>query len=791
MSADLRQGFILGPWTVEPLRGAVIGPHGEARHLEPKVMDVLVCLAGHGNELVTRAELLDSVWRAADVTDEPLTRAIGELRRALDDDRSRQTYIETVPKRGYRLVGEIHPLARKEAHAVSSQADSRERFSRRNLVFGIGVLVAIAAVSFFLILREPTFVSGDAADDSLQASTDSNSVSPRSVAVLPFRNRSAAEEDAYFVDGVHDDIVTQLAKIASIDKVISRTTMEKYRDTGKSIPEIGRELGVATVLEGGVQRSGEQVRINVQLIDAAGDQHLWAETYDRRMSAENIFAIQSEIAEAVAAALHLTLTASDQQRMRSIPTQNLDALENYFRGRERMAKRTTMAIDEAIAYLNTAIEMDPAFALAYVALARAIELKYFYAGSSYEDDLPRARKLVTRALELDGESGEAYAQLASLDTGIDNVAAEAAFRRAIELNPGNAVAYMGYCDLLGPWLGRNEEALPHCQRAVELDPLSPIRHTILGQTYAGLGRFDDAEAAFFKAVEIDPEFSYAYTNLGYLERYSKGKLHEAARWFREAIALDPGATGAMVSLGNTYLDLGDVKRAEFWIKQAVRIAPSSPDANLGMSFLHAIEGDYAAAADYARTAVANQLPEFAGYAMTPIRDYEMREGRLDRAREYYASAYPEMLASDDLQITPAERWPAVDFAFILTETGERDQAMRIMELVLGQLESAPRLSVHWGYAIADVHIFAILGNRDRALDSLQRAVDEGWRTFWWYELMLDLSLEAIRDDPRFESVVARIEADMAAQLAELREWEANGELAPIPPQLRAGSAGPR
>ena len=190
-----------------------------------------------------------------------------------------------------------------------------------------------------------------------------------SVAVLPFENRSREADDAFFVDGIHDDILTQLTKVGAL-KVIARTSVEQFRDTKLTTREIGEKLGVTKVLEGGVQRAGDRVRINVQLIDAATDAHLWAENYDRELTAANIFAIQSEVAAAIAGALKAALTPGEQARIDAIPTQNLEAWQAYQLGKQRMAKRTSAALTEAEKYFRKAITLDAKFALAWAGLAR-------------------------------------------------------------------------------------------------------------------------------------------------------------------------------------------------------------------------------------------------------------------------------------------------------------------------------------------------------------------------------------------------------------------------------------
>ena len=212
------------------------------------------------------------------------------------------------------------------------------------------------------------------------------------------------EDDAFFVDGIHDDILTQLSRVSAL-KVISRTSVEQFRETKLPIKSIAEQLGVKSILEGGVQRGGDRVRINVQLIDASTDAHLWAETYDRELTAENIFAIQTELAAAIATALKAALTPAERARVDSIPTRNLDAWEAYQLGKQRMAKRTSAGLAEAEQFFRKAMSLDPDFALAYVGLADTLRLEVDYSGASPESKLPEAVEFVQKALDIGPESG--------------------------------------------------------------------------------------------------------------------------------------------------------------------------------------------------------------------------------------------------------------------------------------------------------------------------------------------------------------------------------------------------
>ena len=238
---------------------------------------------------------------------------------------------------------ELTPEGLKKEKDVD-RSESVTHLTGRKFDFAIIGLMAVAILYLvldnYVLDKAPSEIADEVAQESIAAPAESD----KSIAVLPFRNRSAVPEDAYFVDGIHDDILTQLAKLSSLDKVISRTSMEQYRETTKPMPQIGRELGVATILEGGVQRAGDRVRINVQLIDAGADEHLWAETYERQLTVENIFAIQSEIPTAIVEELRATLSVEEREYLAAVPTDNMAALESYFLGKERLEKRTTSAL---------------------------------------------------------------------------------------------------------------------------------------------------------------------------------------------------------------------------------------------------------------------------------------------------------------------------------------------------------------------------------------------------------------------------------------------------------------
>jgi TolB-like protein/Tfp pilus assembly protein PilF len=630
----------------------------------------------------------------------------------------------------------------------------------------IGVLTV--AVAYFLLDKFVWLGEEPPTDAAVTAQR-------KSIAVLPFANRSDNPEDVFFVDGFHDDVLTQISKISALT-VISRTSVMEYRDTTKNLKTIGDELGAATILEGGVQRAGDQIRINVQLIDTGTDEHLWADTYDRALTAGNIFAIQSEIATAIAGELRAILSPEEQAQLAKVPTENLAALEAYFHGKQGVVKRTSGTLAEAVDHFQQAIELDPDFALAYVGLAHSYILQNTVSGLPRDEMLPRVEAAIDRALELDDQSGEVYAILGDFQRKKgDFVAAEMAFKRALELKPNYARAHLRYAIFLY-WYSRPEEALTHFRRAQELDPLSAIINEYLGNVLRDLGRVDAAMAQYQKAIKLDPAFPGAYRNIGRIYSRVSGQLDEAVVWYRKAIAFDPGNPAILTELGWICLELGDEHRAANWINRSLELAPESSWANTGMALLSWYRGQEAEALDYARKG-------WDWFYLAFLRDHDLQAGRYAEARARYERGYPALLNEDAPTIDQTNYGAAIDLAYVLPKTGEPERANMLLSRALTFIQSIPRLGLR-GHLVADVRIYALQGQTPKALAALREAIDAGWRVWWWYFLEHDPLLDPIRDEPEFQAMVAEVRDDMAAQLARLREWEAKGELAPIPDSLK-------
>src|SRR5438067_1788398 len=345
-------------------------------------------------------------------------------------------------------------------------------------------------------------------------SARSTSIVPeKSIAVLPFENLSEDKANAYFADGIQEEILTRLAKIAVL-KVISRTSTQRYQSKPGNLSEIAKQLGVANILEGSVQKAADQVRVNVQLINALTDAHLWAETYDRKLT--DIFAAETEIAKTIAETLQANLSGKEKSAITARPTENSEAHDLYLRGRYFFGKRTVNDFKRAIDYFNQAIAKDPNYAPAYAGLADSYVLLPEYSGQRADESLPKARWAANKALELDSNLAEAHTSLGLLlfDFGGDLRGAKREFERAIELNPNYAAAhYFLGLNVLAP-LGQLDQAIVDLKRAVELDPFSMIMNTNFGLCYILARRYPEAIAQLRKAMELDPNFGQTHVFLG-------------------------------------------------------------------------------------------------------------------------------------------------------------------------------------------------------------------------------------------------------------------------------------
>jgi adenylate cyclase len=497
----VKSDFRVGCWLVAPSLNS-ISCKGTTVRLEPKVMEVLVCLAQHAGETLPKETLFQTVWPDTFVTDDVLTHSISDLRRAFEDDPREPHIIQTIPKRGYRLVAPV-------STAVVAAGASATRDS---------------------------------------------------IAVLPFVNMSADTENEYFTDGITEEIINALAQIRDLH-VVARSSAFSFK--GKHIDPrvVGEQLNVRTILEGSVRRADHRLRITVQLVNAADGYHLWSEKYDREM--KDIFDIQDEIARSIAERLKVTLETGAQEPLVKAGTNNLEAYQLYLKGRALLYRRGS-GIPRAVECFERAVKLDPEYALAWAGLADSYTTLGYNGFARPEASMPKGMEAARRAVALDPSLAEAHNALAMacLMGAWDKAEAEREFLRALELNPKYLQARGWYALFyLQVAAGRLMDGVSQARLAVESDPLSAYANCLLGFTCCVAQRFADGLPACERAVELDSE-SYLARWIHHTALYLSGRFEEAVAVGELALGMSGRHSWTMGTLATALADFSKPADAE-------------------------------------------------------------------------------------------------------------------------------------------------------------------------------------------------------------------------------------
>jgi len=487
----------LGDWLAEPARGTIVGRGSETR-LEPKVMAVLVHLASRPGQVVTKQELLDEVWAGTHVVEAVLTRAVSLLRKAIGDEPGAACRIETIPKKGYRLVG---PVERAGSPATGSR--------------------------------------------------------PRTVAVLPFQILSGDRDQEYLADGFTELTIASLSRVRSL-RVISRTSAARYRGGSRSLPEIARELGAGFVVEGSVIRDGPDVQVVAQLIDAATDTHLWAGEYRRAF--QDVLSIQGDVARAIAREIEAEVTPEEERRLSRRRRVDARAHDAYLRGLYGWSRRTPEGFNAALRCFQEAIEIDPAEALPYAGMGLVFLVQGVYGILPAREAFANSAEAARKAIELDEELAEAHAVAAGpmIFAEHDYPAAEREIRRAIALSPSLPVARLALADLLAI-TGRHAEAVTEMEIGRALGPHDVGLNMNLGDHLILARRWDEGIAQHRRTVEMEPGFRRGHLRLARACAQA-GRMAEAGAALEAAQAL-AGPVGPGVDEAYVLAMLGRVEEA--------------------------------------------------------------------------------------------------------------------------------------------------------------------------------------------------------------------------------------
>ena len=577
------------------LRSGELWVSGKRVRLQDQPFQVLRVLLERHGELVARDELKQTLWPSDTFVDfdDGLNTAVRKLRDVLGDSAEKPRFIETIPRRGYRFMGRlaevpaVPPLLAEEskhsleqAKAGLSTSDSavlatQKAFLPTHWTVLLAGVAALAVFSVALVLYRSSSAKG------------AKQPPIKSLAVLPLRNLSGDPTQEYLADGMTEALIGRLSEIHKL-RVISRTSVTRFKDTHLSVPEIARTLQVDAIVEGSVIRDGNRIRVHAQLIRATTDEHFWAEAYDREL--HDVLSLQSDVAKSIARRVEVTISGEEHARLSFARTVDPEAYEAYLKGRYYWNKRTGDSMSKAALYFEQAIDKDPTNGAAYSGLADCNSGLAWHGFMSPAEVLPKAFAAAQKAVEIDPQSAEAHASLALvLDHKWDWARAEVEFKRALELNPQYANAHHWYGDYLSIQ-GRHDEALVEAKRALELDPLNLMVGTWVGLRYYLARRYDDAIEQSRNTVDLDPTFAAAHLILG--ESYvQQGKHKEGLDELQKAARLSGDSSLYMAQVGVSLALPGERREALRVIRELQDISSKRYVSPYGVAQIYAALND--------------------------------------------------------------------------------------------------------------------------------------------------------------------------------------------------------
>jgi TolB-like protein/DNA-binding winged helix-turn-helix (wHTH) protein len=743
---ELESGFRLGDCSVHPQRGQVEGPRGE-QHVEPKAMAVLLVLADNAGEVVSREQLLDAVWPQTYSGDAALTRCVSLLRSSLSTVGEGDVYIETISKKGYRLLADVVALDGGEPVNDPSPAEPQGSGSLPLPWLAALVLILALAAWWWRSSSAPMSPADRAAGNPAAATTAP--VADHAIAVLPFANLSGDTANQYFSDGIAEEILNVLGQLPRL-RVTSRSSSFAFRDRGLSLPQLAEELGVESVLEGSVRQWDDQIRISVQLIDARNDVLLWSGTFEREL--DNLFVIQEEIALSVADTLKVALDIDGTEGLigaRGLTPIDPEAHAAYLRGRHLAPQRTQGSLEAALTAFEQALSIEPEYAEAMAQLA----ITYLLLNRRNYGDLPEAESLgqaklwSARAMDLAPGLAEVQAAVgfAAWRAG-EAATAEQHFQRALDINPSYAIVWHWLAMLQYRNLGKHEESLASSRRSRALDPVSIPSFTIYIQMLISRGRFDEVRAELEKLEPVSPVSyhrmrgeleaiggqwsSLALANLDAL--MIQPDLNSAQRTFeRELFRLDLDAEAGSVGPVRSMLVLDRLGRSQEAVNAAEQALAADPESVWSQQ-------------RFARALVYNQEPE---------RARPLLEGLWERSNHRIALVSSHFLTySDGLALHHAR-----------LVGGDAAGAEAILDAIDAELVRVRQAGINTTRRAASPDFMGgisrfLRGDREGGLALVHKAVEDGY-----YVRLEAPFLESLVTDPGFAPIRQLQRANVARE----------------------------
>jgi DNA-binding winged helix-turn-helix (wHTH) protein/TolB-like protein/Tfp pilus assembly protein PilF len=577
---------------------------GEIVPLTPKAVELLLFLVRNSPKILSKEELLDTVWENSFVEEANLSQTIFVLRKALGENTKEPRFILTVPNRGYQFIAPVRETSAKDAileESYLSDENSSEIKNSKLKVKNSNQKSKIKNQKWFWLAVPLVLLIGFGVYWFYPSSKPPKIGEIKTIAVLPFEDLSEGRTEKYLGVSLADALANKFGTLKQITVRPTRTVL-KYAESREDASKIGRELQVDAVLDGRIQRVGEQIRVSVQLVRTADNATIWTENFDDQFT--NFFAVQDSISQKVVRELALQIDEKERKKFNQRGTENAAAYQEYLLGRFFWNKRSADDLNRAVEHFNRAVEIDANFAQAYAGLAETYAIYPFYAVTEDKEALPKARVAALRALEIDGELSEAYTALAYVQSqyDFDWQGAEKSYLRAIDLNPNQPTARQWYGEFLA-FQNRAGESLAQMQKAVEIDPTSLSANTAPALTYNASGQFETTLEVTDKVLQMDANFLIAQH---YKARalFFLGRRDEAFELFRKIVAASNGSLYFKADLGCLYGIAGNKPEARKILNELDETALTKPVSPYYFAIVHIGLGEKEKAFEYLRKAVA-------------------------------------------------------------------------------------------------------------------------------------------------------------------------------------------
>ncbi len=764
----------VGPWRIDSATGRATSGDRELT-LRPRDVGVLLALARHAGEVVSVDELISAAWHGAVVSNDALYFSISQLRKALDDADCANSIIETMPKRGYRLSSDAQITS-----AISvANTDSADRVAtphaigaRWYLGWNSYSLVTLAIVSVAVVwLLHGRLISGPVP------------AAQNSIAVMPFIDLSPEADHTYLSDGISEELLSRLARVPGL-QVAARTSSFAFKDQVTDVVDIGRSLGVASIIEGSVRKDGNRVRIAVQLIDANTGFQIWSDTYDQQLG--SVLVLQNEISRRIIDALEPTLNSGNTgQPLMATLTANPAAIEPYLMGLEQQRINSFTSLQSAAKYFASALIADPSFPQASVELAET-NIDLIEIGASFDPALlQEAKSLAYQALAADPGSGEAYRIIAKAEMlSGDSSKSESLLRKALDLSPSNSAAMVDLAQIMAH-AGDSAAARTYLQQALRIDPYGDTVLMKLGHLHWSEDRLDQARSSFERGALVHPQNPIFPMSLGLLQVLNLGELAGGLHNFLLAAELDPRDFEIAAYVAMSYLTLGMPDDARPWIDRAVSLGPRAATSLALESSWLAQQGDLAGAVRLSTSVLADPRYIYRGHKLLWEPHYLigisgliengqaanaislLQRNRVLRANKFFVTADQRAIDVDNDNEDKGSgqiRW-LLSLANAQRALGRPAESVSTLELVEDNSADPVKNMRYRGVRkkLVEAEVRALQGERDTVLDLLEKVVEQGPVFNWQVQIGLNNAFADLRDSERFQDLLADMQASTALQ----------------------------